>query len=104
MAFHALDDVRWQVERLSIQGMENVQELKDAVENEMERVRTKAGGRASVIRLVLEGRGPLHRLLGQEPLLRDLTAEIRDAESGRVTSSGLSRLRRRPGRILTGRH
>jgi exonuclease SbcD len=63
LAFHALDDVRWAVERIDIAPFETEQELLGELGAAVGRVQAEAEGRAAVVRLVLDGRGPLHAAL-----------------------------------------
>jgi DNA repair exonuclease SbcCD nuclease subunit len=86
LTFHSLDSVRWFRRRISIDGLETEQQLKEAVEDELERVREEAGGRASVVRLELHGRGPLHARFQREPLLDELAFEWR-AQEARLTEA-----------------
>lgn len=84
LTFHPLDQIRWFVETIQIVGMENEQEIKDALELKMQEVLKLADGRSCMIRLVLEGRGPVHDLLRKGSALQDLLDELRDQEMIRV--------------------
>lgn len=79
LTFHALDAVRWQVRQVSIADMSTEQELKEALEAAVEEARTAAGGRPSVLRIVVAGRGALHSRL-QGGAARELAEELRRAE------------------------
>ncbi|NRF92801.1 metallophosphoesterase [Paenibacillus frigoriresistens] len=81
--FHALDQVRWFLERLSVAGIQTEQELKDRLGEQLERIRAEADGRAAVVRLVLEGRSAVHGLLRKGRALQELTAELREDEDER---------------------
>lgn len=83
LSFHALDDVRWLNETVSIDGLETEQDLKDRLEGVAEQARESAGGRAVIVRLRLEGRGVAHGWLRRGNFLRDLLAELRDSETDR---------------------
>ncbi|MDQ0874200.1 exonuclease SbcD [Paenibacillus sp. V4I3] len=83
LTFHALDQVRWFLERLSVAGIQTEQELKDRLGEQLERIRAEADGRDAVVRLVLEGRSAVHSLLRKGRALQELTAELREEEDER---------------------
>ncbi len=83
LTFHALDQVRWFLERLSVAGIQTEQELKDRLGEQLERIRAEADGRDAVVRLVLEGRSAVHGLLRKGRALQELTAELREDEDER---------------------
>ncbi|MDR6885441.1 DNA repair exonuclease [Bacillus sp. 3255] len=83
LTFRALDAVRWFHQRLTIAGMQTEQDLKDRVGEALERIREEADGRDAVVRLTLEGRGPLSGLLRRGKMLQELTAELRLDEEER---------------------
>lgn len=83
LTFHALDQVRWFLERLSVAGIQTEQELKDRLGEQLERIRAEADGRDAVVRLVLEGRSAVHSLLRKGRALQELTAELREDEDER---------------------
>lgn len=83
LTFHALDQVRWFLERLYVAGIQTEQELKDRLGEQLERIRTEADGRDAVVRLVLEGRSAVHSLLRKGRALQELTAELREDEAER---------------------
>ncbi|MGO4269899.1 metallophosphoesterase, partial [Paenibacillus sp. TAF58] len=83
LTFHALDQVRWFQERLSVAGIQTEQELKDRLGEQLERIRAEADGRAAVVRLVLEGRSAVHGLLRKGRALQELTSELREDEDER---------------------
>lgn len=82
LEFHPLDGVRWLRRTVSIAGLSAEQELKDRLELALEEARLAAGGRPAVLRLELEGRGPLHRPL-QNSLAAELLEELRLTETVR---------------------
>jgi DNA repair protein SbcD/Mre11 len=95
--FHELGAVRWEHRQVSIAGLTTEHELKERLESCLEEVRLAGGGRPSVLRLELGGRGPLHGRLQAPGFLRELADELRLAELERagwgaasVGSSGLS--------------
>ncbi|KQX46954.1 MULTISPECIES: metallophosphoesterase family protein [unclassified Paenibacillus] len=83
LTFHALDQVRWFLEQLSVTGIQTEQELKDRLGEQLERIRSEADGRDAVVRLVLEGRSAVHGLLRKGRALQELTAELREDEAER---------------------
>jgi exonuclease SbcD len=86
LTFHALDSLRWYEEKLSIQGLQTEQELRDVLDELKDSLRQDAEGRDCIVRLVLEGRGPLHNLLRKGRTLSELTADLREQESSRIAS------------------
>lgn len=83
LTFHVLDAVRWARRSVEIAGLRTEQELKDRLEQVMEEERRTSDGRPVVLRLVLEGRGPMHRIL-QGAFAQELLEELRNAEAERV--------------------
>lgn len=83
LSFHELDSVRWFKEHVEITGMETEQQLRDALERRSEIIRLQAGGRAVIVRFVLEGRGAVHRLLRKGKALEELLVELREEEAER---------------------
>ena len=81
--FRPTDVVRWELLEVGISDLETEQELLDAVDRAAESCLEAAQGRPVVFRLLLTGRGPLHRWLGQQ----DTTEEIRERLNER--SAGL---------------
>lgn len=81
--FVPTDVVRWFVERLDIGGLAGPDDLLDALRALCHRVRERAGGRCAVVRVLLGGRGPLHRQLGRQGVLEDILARVREEERGR---------------------
>ncbi|UJF31535.1 metallophosphoesterase family protein [Paenibacillus hexagrammi] len=98
LTFHALDQVRWFRESLSVAGMQTEQELKDRLGELLERVRAEADGRDAVVRIVLEGRGPVHGLLRRGRALDELTAELREDEAERSRFVWIESIEDRTGR------
>ncbi|MBU7321046.1 metallophosphoesterase family protein [Paenibacillus oleatilyticus] len=79
LRFQPLDDVRWQVRELSIAGLETEQQLKDALEEELEAACAAADGRAVLARLSLTGRGPLHAVMRRGEWLAGLVSALRES-------------------------
>lgn len=86
VTFHPLDDVRWFVESFSIESIANEQDLKERLEEAVNSVREQADGRGAVVRFILTGRGPIHRLLEQSGLVQELLLELRELELQRQNS------------------
>lgn len=79
LRFQPLDDVRWEVRELSITGLETEQQLKDALEEELEAACAAADGRAVLARLSLTGRGPLHAAVRRSGWLAGLASALRES-------------------------
>ncbi|WP_127588503.1 metallophosphoesterase family protein [Paenibacillus koleovorans] len=91
LRFRPLDAVRWFAETVSIEGMTTEQELRDELAFRLEQVDSgAAGGRSAVVRLQLEGRGPLHRALQSGSLLQELLGELREEQLRRAERGGWS--------------
>ena len=61
--FHAVDVVRWETLSLDIAGLDDEQDLLNAVNDLADSALAAAGGRPVIARLTLAGRGPLHSSL-----------------------------------------
>jgi DNA repair protein SbcD/Mre11 len=88
LQFHATDQVRWLVESVSIDGMASEQELRDETERVLEQCAVQADGRPSVVRLQVDGRGPLHHVLHSGNTLQELLGELRDEQLRRAERDG----------------
>ena len=66
LEFHAMDVVRWETLEVDIAGLEDEQELLNAIDDAAVSCGESTGGRPVVFRLALTGRGPLHRRLRRE--------------------------------------
>ncbi|MEI7028109.1 metallophosphoesterase family protein [Paenibacillus sp. y28] len=78
--FHALDAVRWLQRELPVAELQTEQELWDAVAAAQEDALLEAEGRAAVIRITLQGRGPLSPALQRGSLQTELAAELREEQ------------------------
>lgn len=78
--FVETDSVRWHIREVSIEGLEKEGELVESLQNQLDEIRENSGGRAAICRLVLSGRGPLHRILREEGFLEDLLHTLREDE------------------------
>ncbi len=75
-----LHAVQWFINEISIEGYSTEQQLMDGIYQEIEKVRKKAEQRPAILRLVLNGRGPLFSSLTKKDFLEDLIEEIRSLE------------------------
>lgn len=66
LRFERLDTLVWFHETLSITDLQTEQELKDACDELLERVRDMAEGRSAMLRITWEGNGPAHVFLRRE--------------------------------------
>ncbi|TVY08290.1 metallophosphoesterase family protein [Paenibacillus cremeus] len=78
--FHALDEVRWQEQSVSIAGLTTEQELKETLEEAVEAAREVSEGRPALLRVTLTGRGELHPVLQRAGVKTDLAALLWEAE------------------------
>jgi len=78
--FVETDSVRWHIREISIEGLEKEGALVESLQNQLEDIRENSGGRSAICRLVLNGRGPLHRTLREEGFLEDLLHLLREDE------------------------
>jgi len=81
LTFHETGVIRWAVEEVFIEGLDSEQDVKDELEARIDAIRRQAGGRPSIVRFVLRGRGQAHDLLRTRAALAELLAELREAES-----------------------
>ena len=78
----ALDRVRFAHLEASVEGCSDLAELVTRLEEEAERARARAEGRALVVRARIVGRSPLRGELGRDGALDGLCAALRDVASG----------------------
>lgn len=83
--FIELNDIRWELCKVSIEQLQTEQELKDLIEEELERLLGEAGGKDVIVRFILEGRGPLHLKLRDSHVLDELVQELREEQTALVT-------------------
>lgn len=79
LTFHPLHAVRWEKLAVSIDGMQDEQALMDALERALLAAAEREAGVPVMARVVLAGRGPLHRRLQEGPLLPELKEALREA-------------------------
>ena len=78
LEFRAVDVVRWETLSLDIGGVETEHALIDAANDLAESALDAADGRSVVARLVLTGRGPMHRSLRRGETVDDLREQINE--------------------------
>lgn len=78
MSFLDTADVLWQEAVVPIDGAEREQQLKERLLQAAEEARAGASGRPVVLRLRLEGRGPLHDALLRDALADEWLEELRE--------------------------
>jgi DNA repair exonuclease SbcCD nuclease subunit len=78
LSFHPLHAVRWERIAVSIEGMRDEQALMDKLESVLQAEAEREAGIPVVTRLVLEGRGPLHRRLQSRATLDELLDALRE--------------------------
>jgi DNA repair exonuclease SbcCD nuclease subunit len=78
--FIETDSVRWHIGEISIENIETEGELIESLQSQIEDIRENSGERSAICRLVLNGRGPLHRTLREEGFLEDLLHLLREDE------------------------
>ncbi|MFP6570076.1 MAG: DNA repair exonuclease [Dehalococcoidia bacterium] len=77
LAFRPLDVVRWETIEVAIEGRFDLGELVDAVSEALDIARSDAGGRDLIVRVLMTGRGPLHKELGHGETLSEIAEELR---------------------------
>ncbi len=78
LEFRAMDVIRWESLALDIAHLESEQELLDAISQMADSILVKADGRSVVLRLVLGGRGKLHRWLRRPETAIDLLEQVNE--------------------------
>lgn len=87
LRFVPLDDIRWLRVDCSIEDLETEEQLLEAVRTKVAEARLEADGHASMLRIVLMGRGPLHSVLRKNGFVEELATELRHEEERFATSS-----------------
>ena len=85
LEFRPTDVVRWETLSLDIGALETEQDLIDAATGVAEEALDAAGGRHVVARLVLTGRGPLHRWLRSGDTVAAIREQVNDHWADRAT-------------------
>ncbi|MFX3635752.1 MAG: exonuclease SbcCD subunit D [Candidatus Pristimantibacillus sp.] len=81
LSFVPLDEVRWLEAELSIAGISSEQQLLMRLEETIERLAIDGEGRSIMVRLMLNGRGGLHRKLSDSLIQRTLLEQLQDRPS-----------------------
>lgn len=76
LSFHNTDAVRWFHEVISINSMNTEQDLSDALNDIVEQIGLKAENRPAIVRVTMEGRGSLHKLLQRETEVQELVEAV----------------------------
>lgn len=79
-SFVETDSVRWHIREISIEGLKKEGELIESLQNHLEDIRESSGERSAICRLILKGRGTLHRSLREAGFLDDLLRLLREGE------------------------
>ncbi len=87
--FHELDSVRFVDERIQVENLESEQALRDLIMQHIERIRVEVEHKDVILRLHLEGRGPVHQWLKKGKVIEELLAHIREEELSRLSSPTL---------------
>lgn len=82
LRFLPTDSVRWEEVRVDIRGLATEQDLLQRLEQKFQYLHQHSGGRSLVVRLILQGRGPLHRRLNQGGALEGIMEELRYRYAG----------------------
>jgi exonuclease SbcD len=81
--FVATDTVRWFERSVDVAPFEDLDGLRNTLNDMREQVRYEAEGRAAVVRLHLNGNGRLHSLLQRGAIVGDLADQLREGEAQR---------------------
>ncbi|MCM3626553.1 DNA repair exonuclease [Paenibacillus glycanilyticus] len=76
LTFVPLDEIRWLEARVSIAGLNTEQELLQRLEEQAELLASEGEGRTVMLRLLLDGQGPLHPKLTETLTIRALLEQL----------------------------
>ncbi len=79
--FVASDSIRWFIEEISIQTIQNEQELIDELYDRIENLRSQADGRPSICRFILKDSGEVYSNLAITGYIQDLISTLRQNEA-----------------------
>jgi DNA repair exonuclease SbcCD nuclease subunit len=82
LQFRTVEVVRWETLEINIGGLETEQEMLDAIDSTVASCREDAEGRPVVFRLVLSGRGALHRSLTRPDFAGDILEQVNGSWAG----------------------
>ncbi|UVI27959.1 metallophosphoesterase family protein [Paenibacillus spongiae] len=77
LTFIELDAVRWETVITDIADLTTEQSLLEAMENAIVTMAADCGGRPLMLKLVLTGRGPMHRKVSESSFIQELLEELR---------------------------
>lgn len=77
LRFISVDSVRWTGVKVSIDGMKTEDELVNCLNEKLTGIQRAHGNRSVVARIILTGRGPLHRRLKSGAVVDDILGELR---------------------------
>jgi len=78
--FIAIDSVRWFLEAVNIEDLDDDETIVSAAHDVCSSVREHAEGIAAICRIVFTGRGPAHTNLSKPGFVQDLTHRLREIE------------------------
>jgi exonuclease SbcD len=78
MKFEILSDVLWQEQTISIEGLQREQELKERLLDLCDKLRVAGGGRPTIVRIRLDGRGVLNDRLLDPAVVSEWLEELRE--------------------------
>lgn len=79
LEFHELDEIRWFWGSLTIDGLDTLDQLENALSGCIEDFSKKAGSRPLICRISLTGQGPLFNELSRENALQELLEHTRES-------------------------
>ena len=72
--------IRWEEHEISIEGMEDTDALITAIEDAIADIRENSGGKGTICRFTLTGRGPVHAVLARDKATDDILDAVREGE------------------------
>ncbi|WFN34346.1 DNA repair exonuclease [Methanogenium sp. S4BF] len=72
--------IRWEEHEISIEGMEDTNALITAMEGAIADIRANAGGKGTICRFTLTGRGPVHAVLARNGATEEILDAVREGE------------------------
>ena len=78
--FIETDSIRWHIREISIESLEEGEKLVERIFNIFDEVRDNSQGRSAICRLILSGRGTLHRALRNDGFIEDILQLLREDE------------------------
>jgi exonuclease SbcD len=78
LEFHELDVIRWFSGSVKINGLQTLDQLENNISNRIDHFVDKANSRPIIVRLSIEGQGPLYPVLHRDGSIQDLLLRIRE--------------------------